>query len=156
MSRFERRVARIERLQGAVPEPPPDLRMFVMVTLVGFYRCDRRDDEHPLVAYGNFLAAAAGGPDDCDPWRGLFAAHGVNIETEPTPDAIAAMQRLLDGVPEHWRDANVAWWPTSAIDMWTEPEPQTILSDCRRAARIERRRLGFGDEAAKALRQQRA
>jgi hypothetical protein len=38
-----------------------------------------------------------GAPDDCDPWRGLFVGHGVNIETEPTPDAIAAMQRLLDG-----------------------------------------------------------
>jgi hypothetical protein len=76
-SRFERRVARIERLQRAVPEPPPDFRMFVMVTLVGFYRCDRREDEHPLAAYESFLAAAVGAPDDCDPWRGLFVGHGV-------------------------------------------------------------------------------
>jgi len=34
---------------------------------------------------------------DYDPWRGLLAAHGVSFETEPTPNAITAMQRLLDG-----------------------------------------------------------
>jgi hypothetical protein len=42
---------------------------------------------------------------------GFFAAHGVNLDAEPTPDAVRAMQRLLDGVPERWRDAEVAWWP---------------------------------------------
>jgi hypothetical protein len=129
--------------------------MFVMATLVGFYRCDRREDEHPLTAYESFLAAAANGPDDYDPWRGLFAAHGLGFDAEPTPDAVAAMQRLLDGVPERWRDADLAWWPASAIDMWTGPEPQTVQSDCRRA-RIERSSLGVGDERAKVPMQQRA
>jgi hypothetical protein len=33
--------------------------------LVGFYRCDRREDEHPLAAYEGFLAAAVGLPQDC-------------------------------------------------------------------------------------------
>jgi hypothetical protein len=61
------------------------------------------------------------------PWRGLFVSHGVNIETEPAPDAVAAMQRLLDGVPERWRDAEVAWWPASAIDMWSEPRTAESL-----------------------------
>jgi hypothetical protein len=31
---------------------------------------------------------------------GFLAAHSINIEAEPTPDAVSAMQRLLDGVPE--------------------------------------------------------
>jgi len=29
---------------------------------------------------------------------GFFAAHRVNLDAEPTPDALRAMQRLLDGV----------------------------------------------------------
>jgi hypothetical protein len=121
---------------------------------VGFYRCDRREDEHPLAAYESFLAAAVGAPYECDPWRGLFVGHGVNIETEPTPDAVAAMQRLLDGVPERWRDADLGWWPTSAIDMWAEPGPQKTPSD-RGAARIPRSSLGVGYDTAKALMRQR-
>jgi hypothetical protein len=53
---------------------------------------------------------------------GFFAAHHVNLDAEPTPDALRAMQRLLDGVPERWRDAEVAWWPTSPSEMWAAPE----------------------------------
>jgi hypothetical protein len=75
-SRFERRVAQIERRQAAVPEPPPDPRTWVLATLVGFYRCDRREDEHPLAAYRSFLAAAVGAPDDCVmPSDGLCRVH---------------------------------------------------------------------------------
>jgi hypothetical protein len=37
--------------------------------------------------------------------RGWIAAHGVNIDTEPTPEAVDAMQRLLNAAPERWRDA---------------------------------------------------
>ena len=80
---------------------------------------------------------------------GFLAAHSINIEAEPTPDAVEALQRLLDGVPERWRDADLAWWPTSAIDMWTEPGPQKTPSD-RGAARIPRSSLGVGDDTAKA------
>jgi hypothetical protein len=58
-SRFERRLARIEKLQRPAPEPAPDPRGFVLATLVGFYWCDRGEDEHPLEAY----SAAAKGPD---------------------------------------------------------------------------------------------
>jgi hypothetical protein len=122
-SRFERRLARIEKLQRPDPKAPPDPRMFVIATLVGFHSCDRREDEHPLQAY----AAAAKGPageagmqhllDD------LFTAHSINIDNEPTPHAIDAMQRLLDGVPERWRDADLAWWPAAASDMWARPGP---------------------------------
>ena len=65
---------------------------------------------------------------------GFLAAHSINIEAAPTPDAVEAMQRLLDGVPERWRDAEVAWWPTTAIDMWPEPGPQAVQSD-----RVDRR-----------------
>jgi hypothetical protein len=36
---FERRLARIEKQQRPVPEPPPDPRMFVVATLVGFHSC---------------------------------------------------------------------------------------------------------------------
>ena len=36
----------------------------------------------------------------------LFASHGVSIDAEPTPDGVQAMQRLIDGVPERWRDAD--------------------------------------------------
>jgi hypothetical protein len=84
--------------------------------------CDRGEDEHPLQAY----SAAAKGPDgeagmECL-FDGFLAAHSINIEAEPTPDAISAMQRLLDGVPERWRDAEVAWWPASAAEMWSAPE----------------------------------
>jgi hypothetical protein len=50
---------------------------------------------------------------------GFFAAHRVNLDAEPTPDALRAMQRLLDGVPERWRGAEVAWWPNSATEMWS-------------------------------------
>jgi hypothetical protein len=66
----------------------------------------------------------------------FLAAHHVNLDAEPTPDGLRALQRLLDGVPERWRDADLAWWPTSAIDMWTEPKPQRSPSD-RGAARIQ-------------------
>jgi hypothetical protein len=57
--RFERRLVRMEKLQRPAPEPPPDPRMFVTATLVGFHWCDRGEDEHPLQAY----SAAAKGPD---------------------------------------------------------------------------------------------
>jgi len=50
-SRFERRLARIEKLQRPEPMAPPDARMFVIATLVGFHCCDRSADEHPLHAY---------------------------------------------------------------------------------------------------------
>jgi hypothetical protein len=99
-SRFERRLARVEKLQRPAPEPAPDPRMFVIATLVGFHCCDRRADEHPLQAY----SAAAKGPDGEAGMQalldGFFAAHRVNLDAEPTPDALRAMQRLLDGVPE--------------------------------------------------------
>jgi hypothetical protein len=99
--------------------------MFVIATLVGFHSCDRREDEHPLQAY----SAAAKGPDGEAAMQalldGFFAAHGVNLDAEPTPGALRAMQRLLDGVPERWRDAEVAWWPARANEMWgTEAGPQ--------------------------------
>jgi hypothetical protein len=67
-SRFERRLARVEKLQRPATEAPTDPRMFVIATLVGFHCCDRHEDEHPLQAYS---AAAKG------------------------PDALRAMQRLL-------------------------------------------------------------
>ena len=53
---------------------------------------------------------------------GFLAAHSINIEAEPTPDAVEAMQRLLDGVPERWRDADLAWWPACATEMRSAPE----------------------------------
>ena len=53
---------------------------------------------------------------------GFLAAHSINIEAEPAPDAVEAMQRLLDGVPERWRDADLAWWPACATEMWSAPE----------------------------------
>jgi hypothetical protein len=121
-TRFERRVARIERLQRAIPEPPPDPRGFVLATLVGFYRCDRRADEHPLQAYSAAAKGPAGEAGMQRLFDGFWAAHSINIEAEPTPDAVEAMQRLLDGVPERWRDAEMAWWPASANEMWG-PEP---------------------------------
>ena len=127
-SRFERRVARIERLRRSVPEPPPDPRMFVIATLVGFHCCDRREDEHPLQAYS---AAAKGPAGEAGMERlvdDFLTAYGVNMEAKPTPDAVSAMQRLLDDVPERWRDAEVAWWPASANEMWAAPETQPVLS----------------------------
>jgi hypothetical protein len=33
--------------------------------------------------------------------------------------SLSLMQRLLDGVRERWRDAEVAWWPSSATEMWS-------------------------------------
>jgi len=54
--------------------------------------------------------------------RTFFAAHGIEIENEPKPHAVEAMQRLLDRVPERWRDADLAWWPTSPSEMWAAPE----------------------------------
>jgi hypothetical protein len=133
-SRLERRVATIERLQAAVPKPPLGPRVFVAGTLVGFYRCNRREDEHPLAAFRQFLAAS-GFEGFERSLQELFATHGCDLGGGPTPEAVAAMQQLLDGVPERWRDADLAWWPTSAIDMWTEPGPQISPSD-RGAARI--------------------
>jgi hypothetical protein len=56
-SRFERRLGSVEKLRRPVPDPP-DLRMFVIATLVGFHCCDRGADEHPLQAYSD----AAKGP----------------------------------------------------------------------------------------------
>ena len=52
----------------------------------------------------------------------LFTAHSIDIDNEPTPHAVEALQRLLDGVPERWRDADLAWWPTSPSEMWAAPE----------------------------------
>jgi hypothetical protein len=52
----------------------------------------------------------------------LFAAHSTDLDNEPTPHALDVMQRLLNGVPERWRDADVAWWPNSATEMWSAPE----------------------------------
>jgi hypothetical protein len=122
-SRFERRLARVEKLRRPVPDPP-DPRMFVIATLVGFHCCPRRDDEYPLQAY----VAAAKGPDgEAGMERlldGFLAAYGINIEAEPTPDAVEAMQRLLDGVPERWRDGDLAWWPSCATEMWSAPGPE--------------------------------
>jgi hypothetical protein len=117
-SRFERRLARIEKQQRPATEAPADPRMFVMATLVGFHCCDRRADEHPLQAYS---AAAKGPAGEAGMQRmldDLFVAHCIEIENEPTPLAVEAMQRLLDGVPERWRDADLAWWPARASDMW--------------------------------------
>ena len=54
----------------------------------------------------------------------LFTAHSIDIDNEPTPHALDASQRLLDGVPERWRDADMAWWPATASDMWVRPEPK--------------------------------
>jgi hypothetical protein len=121
-SRFERRLARIEKLQRPAPEPPPDPRGFVLATLVGFHWCDRGEDEH-LQAYS---AAAKGADGEAGMDRlfdGFLAAHSINIEAEPTPDAVEAMQRLLDSVPERWRDADLAWWPASANEMWGTEGP---------------------------------
>jgi hypothetical protein len=39
---------------------------------------------------------------------GFLAAHSVHLDAEPTPEAVEAMQGLLDGVPERWRDADMA------------------------------------------------
>ena len=122
-SRFERRLARIEKLQRPVSEPPPDPRGFVLATLIGFHCCDRREDQHPLQAY---VATARGPEGEAGMERlidGFWAAHGINIEAKPTPDAISAMQRLLDGVPERWRDAALAWWPKAAAEMWAAVSP---------------------------------
>jgi hypothetical protein len=120
-SRFERRLARIEKRQRPVPEPRPDPRMFVMATLVDIYYCDRREDEHPLQAY--VAAAKAGEAGMQALLDGFFAAHGIEIENEPKPHAVEAMQRLLDRVRERWRDAEVAWWPASANEMWGTEGP---------------------------------
>jgi hypothetical protein len=119
--RFERRLARVEKLRRPVPDPP-DPRMFVIATLVGFHCCPRRADEHPLQAYSAAAKGPAGEAGMQALLDGFFAAHGVNLDAEQTPDALRAMQRLLDGVPERWRDADLAWWPTSPSEMWAAPE----------------------------------
>jgi hypothetical protein len=31
---------------------------------------------------------------------GFWTAHRINLDAEPTPEAVGALQRLLDGVPE--------------------------------------------------------
>ena len=129
-SRFERRLARIEKRQRPSPKSPPDPRAFVLAILVGFYHCDRAEDQHPLEAC---TATARASPGDADAalqrlLKDFFASQGVSIDTEPTPDGVEAMQRLLDGVPERWRDADQAWWPSSATEMWTAPKTQQFLS----------------------------
>ena len=124
-SRFERRLARIEKRQRPSSKSPPDRRAFVLATLVGFYHCDRAEDEHPLQAC-TATARASSGDANAALHRMLedfVASHGVSIDCDPTPDGVEAMQRLLDGVPERWRDATMAWWPRSATEMWTAPEP---------------------------------
>jgi hypothetical protein len=129
-SRFEHRLARIERRQRLAPDPTPDPRGFVLATVFGFYCCDRAEDEHPLQAC-TATAMASSGDANAALQRLLedfFAAHGANLDCEPTQDGVEAMQRLLDGVPERWRDAEVAWWPISATEMWTAPETPPVLS----------------------------
>jgi hypothetical protein len=44
-------------LRGSAPEPPPDPRMFVMVTLAGFYRCDRSTSGLPVGKVSRGLVA---------------------------------------------------------------------------------------------------
>jgi hypothetical protein len=97
--------ARIEKLQRPATEAPTDPRMFVIATLVGFHCCDRSADEHPLQAYSAAAKGPAGEAGMQALLDGFFAAHRVNLDAEPTPDALRAMQRLLDGVPERWRVA---------------------------------------------------
>jgi len=49
----------------------------------------------------------------------VMVAHAVrSVVPAHTPQA----KRLLDGAPKRWRDAEVAWWPTSASEMWRAPE----------------------------------
>jgi hypothetical protein len=74
---------------------------------------------------------------------GFLAAHRVNLDAEPTPDALRAMQRLLDGVPDRWRDADLAWWPRTAIEMWAGPFAQEA------SWREDNRRLSNGEEVSR-------
>jgi hypothetical protein len=62
-TRFERRVAGIEKRQRPSPESPPDPRGFVLATLLGFYHCDRAEDEHPLEACTATARASSGDAD---------------------------------------------------------------------------------------------
>jgi hypothetical protein len=117
-SRFERRLARIEKLQRPASEPLPDPRGLVLATLVGFHCCDRGEDEDPLQAYSDTAKGPVGEAGMQALLDDLFASHGISIDGEPTPDGLKAMQRLLDCVPERWRDADLAWWPASACEMW--------------------------------------
>jgi hypothetical protein len=122
-SRFERRLARIEKLHRPLSEPPPDPRGFVLATLIGFHCCDRREDEHPLQAYSATAKGPAGEAGMQALLDDLLVSHGISIDGEPTPDGVKAMQRLLDGVPERWRDAALAWWPKAAAEMWAAVSP---------------------------------
>jgi hypothetical protein len=125
---FERRVAAIEKqLLRDAHAGPIDPRWFVLLTLFGFYSdcCDRRDAEHPLEACSRLLRRLDPGNETVVPAliREFFAAHGIDDPDHETESAVSAMQRLLDGVPVEWRDADVAWWPECAAEMWRALEP---------------------------------
>jgi hypothetical protein len=49
--------------------------------------------------------------------------------TAPDAGALERMQRLLDSVPVEYRDEPFAWWPTSAIELWTEKPGATERPD---------------------------
>jgi hypothetical protein len=77
----------------AGPRPPPDPRGFVLATLVGFHCCARRADEHPLQAYSAAAKAPDGEAGMERQFDGFLAAHSINIEAEPTPDAVLPFGR---------------------------------------------------------------
>jgi hypothetical protein len=127
-SPLERRLRVVEGLlkpRPPRPDDPVDPRVWVMLTLAAFHGLDHPEDEHPLdTAIRHMQAAKEAGAPEVSPIQEaldrLFDEHGIRLDAGPTEANVVAMQRLLDGVPERWRDAHLAsvWWPATAAEMW--------------------------------------
>ena len=122
MTRFKRRVTRIEsRLQTKDARTGTSPVMWALLTVIGFH-CGgwRLGSDRHVLTHG---AEVLGVRPEADPaeieiqFRRVLHELGID-GVAPVPEAVAAMQRLLDAVPVEARDFDVAWWPASAIEMW--------------------------------------
>jgi hypothetical protein len=131
-SPFERRLRVVEGLsrpRPPRPDDPVDPRVWVMVTMAAFHALEHPEDEHPLdTAVRHMSAAKEAGTPEVSPiqeaLQRLLDEHGIRLSAGPTEPNVAAMGRLLDGVPVRWRDTHLAsvWWPATAIEMWDAPD----------------------------------
>lgn len=122
MRAINRRLSRIENhLQAQDAQAGTSPVVWVLLTVIGFHLGGWRSggDRHVLTHGAEVLGIRP----DADPAEieiqfGLVLRELGIDGVDPAPEAVAAMQRLLDEVPVEARDSDVAWWPGSAIEMW--------------------------------------
>jgi hypothetical protein len=122
MMRLKQRVKVIERrLERENSQASTSPVMWVLLSVIGFHRGGwSAGSERHVLTHG---ADVLGIKPDSDPAdieiQFDLMLRDLGIDGAPTTEVLETMQRLLDAVPIEARDADVAWWPTSPIEMWT-------------------------------------